>query len=108
MSQIARTRIRRYKPHGSALWVVCLHQPDELNRPDFITRRVKFMCENLANPIAGFAIVVWDDDESSSCDWDIWHPRIPNVLVPAFVGERVKLEITEDSTIRRMQDEGLI
>ena len=108
MTQAARTRIRRYKPHGSALWVVCLHQPEEMNRADDIARRIIAMCGCLEEPIAGFAVVVWDAGESSTCDWDIWVPRIPNTLVAAYVGERVKLEITQDTMLKRLRDEGFV
>jgi hypothetical protein len=108
MSQIARTRIRRYRPHGSALWVMCLRQPEEFDRADVIMRRIGRTLANISTPIAGFAIVVWDVSDSSACDWDIWERRIPNVLVADFVGERVRLEITQDRTIKRMEDDGLI
>lgn len=108
MRQIARTRIRRYKPHGSALWVMCLRTPEEENRPQDIAHRVLATAERMEHPIAGFAIVLWDAINYSSCDWDIWEARIPNVLVGDFVGQRIKLEITQDSTIRRMRDDELI
>jgi hypothetical protein len=105
---VARTRIRRFRPHGSALWVAVLHQPDELARGSEITLRVADMCKNFKEPIAGFAIVVWDDVDRSACDWDIWANRIPHVLVADYLHERVKLEIYQDTTIRKLQDDGFI
>jgi hypothetical protein len=108
MTKIARTRIRRYKPHGSALWVMCLHQPDEMARGAVIARRIEKMCSHFEHPIAGFALVVWDGRESSACDWDIWAHRIPNVLVPDFAAERIRMEIFQDKTINRMEEDGLI
>lgn len=108
MTQAARIRIRRYKPHGSALWVVCLHQPEEMARSEKIARRVVALVSHYRRPIAGFAVVVWDNREASSCDWDIWDQRIPNVLVPDFVRERIMQEITQDRMINRLEDDDLI
>jgi hypothetical protein len=105
MTQTARTRIRRFKMHGSGLWVVVLHQPEEMTRGEEVARRAAELCSYHTRPLAGFALVVWDDKEASSCDWDIWVTRIPNVLLPEFVKERVRREILVDATVERLNDD---
>lgn len=90
MSKTARTRISRYKPHGSALWVVCVPNQEDAKR-EFVERCVDDVIarHNTDGRLGGFAFMVWDTDGASTVDAANMDGYIPTILIPDFVRNRL-------------------
>jgi len=99
----ARVRVRRWKPKGSDLWVVAIHEsPGNSNRAFALTRARQVILA-AGEDIAGFAIVVWSKDGTSVCDSHAMSGvgHIPNILIPDFVrarllADRIQTWVQED------------
>ena len=85
----ARTRIARYRPMGSHLWVECF-QPRSERIKGFIEDATKeVLRQHGAADLAGFAFVVWGRDGESTCDCANLEGHIPTILIPDFVRNRL-------------------
>jgi hypothetical protein len=61
-----------------------------------------------SSDIAGFAFVVWSHDTASTATLRCYDNGVACVLVPEFVKERLRHEITEKWTRAALKDEGAI
>ena len=82
----ARTRVRRWKPHGAKFWVTAIHESDQNSVRAAVLTRVR---ENILwfgdRRIAGFAMVVWDEDQTWIADLENFNGKIPLALIPDYV-----------------------
>lgn len=85
----ARTKIRRWKPKGSNLWVVCIHESDGNSRRAFALTRVRSVIESAGEDIAGFAVMCWTRDFQSWADAHNLCGPIPVDLIPEYVKSRL-------------------
>ena len=93
MSTAARTRIGKVtlKAGGS---VRLLREPIDKDRL-FIEGRVRKVLDSHANDFAGFAFMVWGEDNKSTCTSDaLPASRVPNSMIPDFVRARLFTERT--------------
>jgi hypothetical protein len=97
---IARTRVRRYRPHGSALWVICMGNQEEEKR-EFVEQCVMRALERheTGGRLGGFAFMVWDTDGSSTVDAANMDGTIPTILIPDFVRNRLLAARIEQWTL---------
>lgn len=100
----ARIRVRRYKPKGSDLWVVCIHE-SAMNsvRAEVLTRCRETILMHGDNEIAGFALVVWDKDQNWSTDFANIDGRIPLALIPDYARNCLLANTIEDWTLQSVR-----
>ena len=100
----ARVRVRRYKPKGSDLWVVCIHESDmNSKRAEVLTLCRQVILRFDDSPIAGFALVVWDEESFFAGDSKNYDGKIPRALIPDFVRNCLLAENNVDWTIARVR-----
>lgn len=94
----ARVRIRNVRLKGN---VTLLRQPKDVDR-EHIERSVRSVLDS-QHDLAGFAIVVWGADFSTTCDMDSG-PRsnIPSIVIPDLVRARLLAYRTETWTIQSL------
>ena len=85
----ARTRIRQWKPKGTNLWVVCIHESEGNSRRAFALTTVRSVIESAGENIAGFAVVCWTRDLVSYADAHNLSSPIPIDLIPEYVKSRL-------------------
>lgn len=100
----ARIRVRRYKPKGSDLWVVCIHE-SAMNsvRAEVLTRCREAILLHGDDEIAGFAIVVWDKNSESTADLENFSGHIPSGLIPDYVRNLLLAERLESWAVARVK-----
>lgn len=102
---VARTRIRRFRPHGSALWVVCVPNQEDEKR-DFVWQCVSSVMKRhvTGGRLGGFAFMIWDTDGSSTVDAANMDGNIPTILIPDFVRNRLLAARIEQWTLDTIYD----
>lgn len=105
-----RLRRVRFKDGRAPLEVIPQRsaQQERIEVEDQIRKVLDAHLTGGSNNIAGFAFVVWAHDTASSADLRCYESGVPRVMVPEFVKERLRHEITERWTRQSLQDEGAI
>jgi len=100
---VARTRISRYRPKGSHLWVMCFPEAQQRRGADLWDR-----CRRLVNDhclssgdISGFALVIWHENGATTADVANWG-NLPGILIPDLVRNRLLGDKIEQWTIDRI------
>lgn len=105
-----RTRIVRVRPKRGQK-VELLYVPlAEDHKPQLIRDDVERLLSEhrWSRPIAGYAIVMWDEEMLSNGEMRVWNNPIPSMLVPDFVRNWLLAHRTEEWTIETLKNRKLV
>lgn len=104
-----RTRIVRVRPKRGQK-VELLYVPlAQDHKPQLIRDDVdRLLTTKFGRQLAGYAIVMWDEEMYSSGELRVWNNPIPSMLVPDFVRNWLLARRTEEWTIDTLKDRNLV
>jgi len=97
--RVAQTRVRRFKPHGTDLWIVCIHESAGNSARAYALTSARQVISSFGTDLAGFAVVAWGRDLESCADACNFDGRIPAILIPDFVRNRLLAQRIEAWTL---------
>lgn len=101
-------RLRRvhFKDGRASIKVIPQRMVQEERRE--VGELVRECMSSLCGHIAGFAFVVWSHDTASAAELRNYYAAMPRAMVPEFVRERLRHEITERWTRQGLREDGVI